>query len=149
VEPNFPELRGLRVTPETNRFIERVVADIENHSRPDEPVAEFCCMPMLYQLAHRVPATFAYVHYIDVTPDYIYRADLERLQMNPPAVVVILERSDAQLREGEIIFRGGKPSGERDLWTVLRNLGPGYRLADTLTTPNTNKPVDVWVRQDR
>jgi hypothetical protein len=149
VEPNFPELRGIRVTPETDRFLERVVADIQHNSRPDEPVAEFCCMPILYLLAHRAPATFAYVHYIDVTPDDVYRADAERLETNPPAVVVTLERSEEEVREGEINFRGGKPSGERTLWTVLRNLGPGYRLADILTTPNTNKRVEVWVRQDR
>jgi hypothetical protein len=148
VEPNFPELRGIRVTPETDRFLERVVADIQHNSRPDEPVAEFCCMPILYLLAHRAPATFAYVHYIDVTPDDVYHADVERLETNPPAVVVTLERSEEEVREGEISFRAGKPSGERTLWTVLQNLGPGYRLADVLTTPNTNKRVEVWVRQD-
>jgi hypothetical protein len=62
--------------------------------------------------------------------------------------VVTLERSEEEVREGEISFRAGKPSGERTLWTVLQNLGPGYRLADVLTTPNTNKRVEVWVRQD-
>jgi hypothetical protein len=149
VETNFPELRGIRVTPETDRFLERVVADIQRNSRPDEPVAEFCCMPILYLLAHRAPATFGYVHYIDVTPDDVYRADAERLEKNPPAVIVTVERSEEELREGEMYFRGGKPSGERTLWTVLRNLGSRYRLADTLTTPNTNKRVEVWVRQDR
>lgn len=149
VEPSFPELRGIRVTPETGLFLERVVADIQNNSRPDEPVAESCCMPILYLLAHRAPATFAYVHYIDVTPDDVYRDDAQRLEKNPPAVVVMLERSEEELREGEVYFRGGKPSGERALWAVLRNLGPGYRLADVLTTPNNNKRVEVWVRQGR
>jgi hypothetical protein len=55
----------------------------------------------------------------------VYRADAERLEKNPPAVVIIFERSDEELREGEINFRGGKPSGERTLWKVLRNLGRG------------------------
>ncbi len=149
VKPNFPELRGIRVTPETDRFLERLVADIQRDSRPDESVAEFCCMPILYLLAHRAPATFAYVHYIDVTPDSVYQADAERLRENPPAVVVTVERTEEELREGEIYFRDGKPSGERMLWIMLRNLGPGYRLSDTLTTPNNSKRVEVWVRKDR
>ncbi len=147
VEPSFPELRGIKVTPETDRFLERLVADIQENSLPDQPVAEFCCMPILYLLAHRLPATFADVHYIDVTPDDVYRADAELLRTNPPAVVVILERSEEEVREGEINFRGGKPSGERALWAVLRNLEPEYRLADTLATPNTNKRVEVWVKR--
>ena len=147
VEPNFPELRGIKVTPETNRFLERVVADIQQNSMADEPVAEFCCMPILYLLAHRAPATFGYVHYIDVTPDDVYRSDTERLEKNLPAVVVTLERSEEELREDENTFRGGKPSGERALWNTLRKLGPEYHLADVLTTPNTNKRVEVWVRQ--
>jgi hypothetical protein len=149
VKPNFPELRGIRVTPETDRFLERLVTDIQRDSRPDESVAEFCCMPILYLLAHRAPATFAYVHYIDVTPDSVYQADAERLRENPPAVVVTVERTEEELREGEIYFRDGKPSGERMLWIMLRNLEPGYRLSDTLTTPNNNKRVEVWVRKDR
>jgi len=146
VVPNFPELRGIEVTPETERFLERAVADIQENSLPDQPVAEFCCMPILYLLAHRLPATFADVHYIDVTPDSIYRTDEEMIEKTPPAVVVTVERSEEELREGEIYFRGGKPSGERELWAVLRNLEPEYRLADTLATTNTNKRVEVWVK---
>lgn len=145
----YPELRGIKVTPETAGFVERLVADIQQHSRPDEPVAEFCCMPILYLLAHRQPATFAYAHYIDVTPDDVFREDAQRLVINPPAVVVTLVRSEEELREGEIYFRGGKPSGERLLSTALKNLAPRYRLEDVLTTPITNKRVEVWVRQDR
>ncbi len=149
VQPPFPELRGIEVTPETDRFLERLVADIQQNSRPDDQVAEFCCMPILYLLAHREPATFGYVHYIDVTPDTVYNADASRLEKNLPAVVVTVERSDEQLREDEIYFRGGKPSGERALWEVLRKLGAGYRLQDRLTTPITGKRVEVWVRQSR
>lgn len=147
VVPSFPELRGIEVTPETEHFLERAVADIQENSLPDQPVAEFCCMPILYLLAHRLPATFADVHYIDVTPDSIYRADEEMIEKTPPAVVVTVERSEEEIREGEIYFRGGKPSGERALWAVLRNLGPEYRLADTLATPNANKRVEVWVKR--
>ena len=145
--PNFPELRGIEVTPETERFLERAVADIQENSLPDQPVAEFCCMPILYLLTHRLPATFADVHYIDVTPDSIYRADEEIIEKTLPAVVVTVERSEEEIREGEVYFRGGKPSGERALWAVLRNLEPEYRLADTLATPNTNKRVEVWVKR--
>ncbi|MGA2923341.1 MAG: glycosyltransferase family 39 protein [Candidatus Sulfotelmatobacter sp.] len=144
---DFPELRGMRVTPETASFLRRIVSDIQEHSRPGEPIAEFPTMPILYTLAHRAPMTFAYIHYIDVTPDYIYRQDISRLEQSPPAVIVFISRSESEIREGEVNFRNGRRSGERDLWESLQALACKYQVVDVLQTPNTNQRVEVWVRQ--
>jgi hypothetical protein len=104
-------------------------------------------MPILYTLAHRAPMTFAYIHYIDVTPDYIYRQDISRLEQSPPAVIVFISRSESEIREGEVNFRNGRRSGERDLWESLQALACKYQVVDVLQTPNTNQRVEVWVRQ--
>ena len=144
---DFPELRGILVTPETATFLRRIVSEIQQYSRPDDPVAEFPTMPVLYMLAHRTPSTFAYIHYIDVTPDDIYTRDAQMLEQDPPAVIVILVRSEAELKEGEINFRNGRRSGERALWETLRNLSSRYEVVDRLETPNANQPVEVWVRR--
>ena len=146
---DFPELRGIRVTPETATFLQRLVGDIQQHSRPSDLIAEFPTMPILYTLAHRTPMTFAYIHYIDVTPDYIYRTDTLRLEHDPPVVIVFLSRSEAELNEGEINFRNGRRSDERGLWGTLKALTCNYQVADVLQTPNTNQRVEVWVRQSR
>jgi hypothetical protein len=144
---DFPELRGIQVTPETAAFLRRLVGDIQQYSRPSDPIAEFPTMPILYTLAHRTPMTFAYIHYIDVTPDYIYRADAMRLEHDPPAVIAFLSRSEAELREGEINFRDGRRSGERDLWETIKALSCNYKVADVLQTPSTDQRFEVWVRQ--
>lgn len=144
---DFPELRGIQVTPETAAFLRRLVGDIQQYSRPSDPIAEFGTMPILYTLAHRTPMTFSYIHYIDVTPDYIYRTDALRLQHDPPAVIVFLSRSEAELKEDEINFRNGRRSGERWLWEMLKALSCNYQVADVLQTPNTNQRFEVWVRQ--
>jgi hypothetical protein len=144
---DFPELRGIRVTPETATFLQRLVGDIQQHSRPSDLIAEFPTMPILYTLAHRTPMTFAYIHYIDVTPDYIYRTDTLRLEHDPPVVIVFLSRSEAELNEDEINFRNGRRSDERGLWETLKALTCNYQVADVLQTPNTNQRVEVWVRQ--
>lgn len=144
---DFPELRGIRVTPETANFMNRLIADIRQYSRPSDPIAEFPTMPILYMLAHRAPATFAFIHYIDVTPDYIYRRDTEKLKSDPPAVIVFLGRSEAELREDEINFRNGRRSAERDLWETLHALNCNYQVGDVLETPNTKQRFEVWVRR--
>jgi hypothetical protein len=144
---DFPELRGIRVTPETASFLRRIVSDIQEHSRPVDPIAEFPTMPILYTLAHRTPMTFAYIHYIDVTPDYIYRQDISRLEQTPPAVIVFIGRSESEIKEGEINFRNGRRSGERNLWESLQALACNYQVVDVLHTPNANQRVEVWARQ--
>jgi len=145
--PDFPELRGIQVTPETASFLRQLVDDIQEHSRPNDPIAEFQAMPILYMLAHRTPMTLAYIHYIDVTPDYIYREDIQRLQHTPPAVIAFINRSDAEIKDGETNFRGGQRSGERELWESLQALRCNYQVVDTLRTPITNQRVEVWARQ--
>ncbi|GEM_PF-3459963 len=143
---DFPELRGIRVTPETANFMNQVVSDIQQNSKPGDAIAEFETMPLLFSLSQRPPATFAYVHYIDITPDSIYRADAARLEKDPPAVIVFLDRSEAELREDEVNFRNGRSSGERFLWSELSRLKCRYRVVDVLKTPVTNRELQVWGR---
>jgi hypothetical protein len=142
----FPELRGIKVTPETAAVVRRVVDDIQKYSRPDEPVAEFSTMPIFYMLAHRSPATFAYIHYVDVTPDYIYVKDARTLERAPPAVIVFLSRSATELREGEVNFRNGRLSGERELWKTLETLKCRYQVVDVLQSPNTPQQLEIWAK---
>jgi hypothetical protein len=144
---DFPELRGIQVTPETAIVLQRLVGDIQQYSRPGDPIAEFPTMPILYTLAHRTPMTFAYIHYIDTTPDDIYRTDAQRLKHDPPAVLVLLSRSEAQIKEGEINFRNGQRSGERDLWETLKALSCKYQVVDELQTPMTKQRLEVWSRR--
>jgi hypothetical protein len=144
---DFPELCGIKVTPETAAFLRRVVGDIQQYSRPNDPIAEFSTMPILYTLAHRTPMTFAYIHYIDVTPDYVYRIDARKLEKDPPAVIVFLRRSEAEFKEDELNFRNGRRSAERELWETIRTLGCKYRIVDLLQTPNTNQTFEVWARE--
>lgn len=143
----FPELRGIKVTPETAAAVRRIVNDIRNYSHPGEAIAEFPTMPIFYILAHRDPATFAYIHYIDVTPDYIYAEDARKLDRNPPAVILLLSRSAAELAEDEVNFRDGRPSEERLLWETLNGLKCSYRLVDVLRPPNTPQHLEIWAKQ--
>lgn len=144
---DLPELREIQVTPETAVFLRRVLDDIEHYSRPADAIAEFPTMPIFYSLAHRAPTTFAFIHYIDVTPDVVYVRDAQNLERNPPAMILLLSRSEAELRESEINFRAGRPSGERTLWETLGALRCKYRVADVLRPPNADQDFEVWVKR--
>jgi hypothetical protein len=143
----FPELKGIRVTPQTAAIVERVVDDIDAHSKSSDEVAEFPSMPVLYLLSHRQPSSFGVVHFVDVTSDDVYARDAEKLRRNPPAVIVFMSYSEPQLREGEINWRNGRHSGERLLASALGALRSQYQVVDDLPAPYTGRQIEVWARK--
>lgn len=142
---SIPELKGYRFSPATLDFLTRVTRDIQTHSRPDQPIYVYPDMAIFYVLSHRRPDTFAYIHYIDVAPDFIDRKDAQILRKSPPAVVVYLRPTENELRGGESLFRDGHPSGQRDLIAALDAIRPAFHVLDRLPTPR-GRNVEVWVQ---
>ena len=139
----YPELRGYRMSPATATFVTRVTEDIQSHSTPQQPVLVYPDLTLFYVLSHRQPATFAYVHYIDVAPDFVDVRDAQTLRARPPQVIVAMKPSEEELRMGEVNFRGGRRSGQRDMVAALEAIRPMYQVVDTLTAPGTGKTVEV------
>jgi hypothetical protein len=136
-----PELAGFRGSTESTHFIDRVTQDIVTNSQPGDSIFTYPNLPIFYVLAHRSPATFAYVHYIDVAPDFIDQADAANLLRNPPAVIVYWEQTEAEVRAAEFYFRNGKRSGVRDLIGAIEILKPRYRTLDTFKSRTGDKFV--------
>ena len=143
VEPNVreagrrfpqPELAGFIASPESVAFVNRVTRDIVSHSGPEDTVLVDPDIPIFYLLTSRRPATFAYVHWIDVAPDSIDQADAARILGNPPKVIVYLEESEEQVHSGEVDFRHGRPGGVRTLMAAIHTLQPQYQVLDRFET---------------
>ena len=149
VRSRLPELEGYWLSPETAHFVDTVTGKIQQYSSPRDPVFVAPHMPLFYLLSGRTPPTFAYVHFTDVCPDDIARADARRLLQNPPAVIVYMEPDQAELRESERLFRGGQPSVERDLAAAIQSLTRDYSLVSELATPLTGKVFKIWSRPSR
>jgi len=142
----LPELAGLRLSAPTIRFVEDVTRTIAQNSSPQDRIFVYPHMPIFYFLAHRRPAVFAPVHFIDVCPDHVAREDAARIRSTPPAVIVYFHHTEAEILSAERTFRGGRRSGQRDLTAAIEALEPGYRLALATETPLTRHRVEVWVR---
>lgn len=143
----YPELADYHVSSPTAQFVIRVTSEIDAHSSASQPIFVYPDLPVLYLLSHRQPATFGYVHFIDVAPDFIDIADAETLRQRPPAVLVIFKQTEEELRMGELYFRGGHPSGQRNLLAAVAAIRPDYDLLDSITTPITHRTVEVLVRK--
>ncbi|MEO8276099.1 MAG: glycosyltransferase family 39 protein [Thermoanaerobaculia bacterium] len=129
-------LSGFSLSQETAKFVERLVADIDGHSRPADRVFVYSAAPVLYLLAEREPRTFASLHWYDVASDEVCRRDLASLLASPPAVLVLWDDSEEEIALYEKVFRAGNESGQREMSRGLRKLATErYVPIETLHAP--------------
>lgn len=150
--PTDPTLRGLRLSPITGEAVEGTLAIIRRVTRPGEPIFTFSAIPIFHWLADRPLATFAALHWIDVTPDAVTRADIPRLEAAMPPVILRqhIQASILKLNEGYFRGKAGR-SGLRDLDVALVELLTAhYRLeAEYPQYLGYASHLEVWVRKDR
>jgi hypothetical protein len=146
VKSDFPELAGLRVTPESAAFIARVTKVIDAHSLPDQTILCFPNYALFYVLSHRTPATFAFMHWFDIVPDALAREEAKRIQAHPPAVILFVDIPEEIIQVKEISYRGGRRSGQRDMIAAIQSL-PGYRIIETVPIPHIGYPLKIYARE--
>jgi hypothetical protein len=146
--PNLPDLAGLRLSPATNAAIDQVTGLVDQNAGRPGGVFTFPSIPLFYVLSGHYPATFALVHYWDVCPDWVARADAQRLLADPPAVIVVLDLPPSVWKFHEEAFRGGRPSGQRQIVAALEQIVTRgrYHLAMNLPTDTDGALLKVWVR---
>jgi hypothetical protein len=145
------ELRGLRLSKRTRAAIDRSVLAIRRATDPGEPIYTHSLFPIINFLADRPLATFAAVHWPDVTPDRVVDAERIALLASPPLAVVRQHVGHRMLRIQEIYFRSGRPSALRRLGEELDAvLSEQYVLVASNRANRFNQPpLQVWVRADR
>jgi hypothetical protein len=139
----YPELHGYHVSPETAAFVTRVTDEIDAHSGGSESIFVYPHIPIFYLLSHRQPESFAYVHFIDVAPEFVYAADAAILRKNPPAVIVLFKPTEQELRTDEIYYRSGKRTSQRDLLAAVADIQTRCQFRDTIFLPGTGQTVDI------
>ena len=105
-------------------------------------------MGVLYTLTDRSPPTFAGSHNIDVVNDAFAREEAARVLRARPAVIVYYELPKSAVYWEELVWRGGKPSGQRDLvGAAVRSLTASYHLAGTYVIAPGDPPIMVYVKK--
>lgn len=144
-----PFLKGIYMPSEVASFTDELTGLIQKYSKSGEPIFIDSYQPLWYVLAERWPPTYAQVHFADVTPDDICRSDALRIVKAKPPVIVDFV-TDADIQRGEIQFRGGRQSGQRELRAKMYELiSTSYRLEKVFNIPEYGSPVKVFVLRDR
>lgn len=144
---NQRQLQGMRLPPETVRFLDRTSALVAERTSPGDPIFTYPEMGLIYSLTNRWPPTWAPSHNIDVVNDALARQDAERLLRNPPKVIVYYHMHHHELKSDEAIWRNGAPSGQRDIIAAITELLPQYQLADSYVLAPHDAPLEVYVRR--
>jgi hypothetical protein len=142
------ELAGLSMSRQTATFIDQAVEIIKQSSSPDETVLVFPHLWLLAGLADRRTVGFAPIHWFDTCPDVIASGDARAILRTPPAVMVVMDLPDALIAEQESFFRGGHPSGQREMLAAVHAVveRDHYVEAATFPAPGARIPIRIWVR---
>ena len=148
---NYPLLAGFRLSPSTARFVDTLTRVLTSYSRPGEGIFIFPNMPLFYMLSDRPPVTTSYAQWFDITPDYVAIQDAQTLLRVRPAVIVDYQLSEQTWRSNELRFRGGAPSGQRQLAAAVARLAASadYERVAEFPAPLTGNRLRVWARIHR
>src|SRR4051794_3277718 len=110
----LPVLAGLKLSPETISRIDRIAKAVREHSKPGDTMLTYPYLPLFYSICGLRPPTYAYVHYIDVTPDSLADRDAATMLRTRPAVIVYQPDSETDLKYLEMIYRKESPAAPGD-----------------------------------
>lgn len=143
--PHLPELRGMRLSPSTLDVVEAASQAIQNYCGPGEPLFAYPYLPLLHILSHRPPATFSYLPWYDITPDYVAEQDARSLLSQPPCAIAYLDLPLGTTAQNERVFRNRAGSGQRELVRVMAALAKSYRVLYRGSPPG-GLPLTVYGR---
>ena len=143
---SIPALEGMILPKRTVDFVDGTYRIVEDHTTASDTIFVYPEFGILYTLTNRRYPTATDSHNIDVVNDEFARSEAQRVLQNKPAVVVYYPVPAWSLRADERAWRGGHPSGQRDLIAAVEQLTSRYHLAATYKVP-PNDPVKVYVRQ--
>ena len=111
----IPELKGIYTSKYNITLLEKVSEAISEGSKPGDSVVIFPNIPIFYLIADRRPPGKALVYWFDFLPDNLAIKEAQVIRKNPPKVIVYLDLGPEVWTAHEQLFRGGKPSGQRQI----------------------------------
>jgi hypothetical protein len=147
VRSSLPELKGFLLPQPEVTMLDGITHIIREHSRPGDTIFTYPSMPIFHALSGLGLPTYAGDHNIDACPDDIARRDAAILLRVKPAVIVYYREDATFLKSEEILWRGGRASGQREIIAAVETLVKGYSLAGSYDAPPTRLKVEVYVRQ--
>lgn len=143
-----PHLVGLRGPPSYAADLDAIFRIVEAHKRPGDTMYTFPHLNYFNVMSGLPSPTFGKVDYFDVAPDSLAARDAARLREQPPTFIVWMELRPDVWAYHEKIFRGGEPSGQREIASAIDALvaSSTYQSLGTFRV-GASDPINIYVRQ--
>lgn len=115
-------LKGLYTSKENIKLIEEVTEEIKLNSNARDPVLTFPNIPIFNLLSERYPPGKALIYWFDFLPDSLALKEAEIIRKNPPKLIVYLDLGPSAWKGHELLFRGGKLSGQREFNATINDV---------------------------
>jgi len=139
-------LKGMRLAPNTVEFIDAVQNTIHIRAGKNGTLFTYPEMGLLYTLNGRYPPTRTASHNIDVVEDSFAISEADRLLAAPPAVVVYAKPSETDMRVAELVWREGRPSGQRKITEALDQITAKYDLIGRYLVMPQDTPIVIYAK---
>ena len=147
VQPSkLPELRGMRLSPDMNSFLEQTVATIKTQTGPSDTIFTYPEMGLFYVLSDRNYPTLAASHNVDVVNDSFANEEAARLIDRRPAIVVYMKLTPEEVASQDANWRFGKPSGQHRLVAAVEALTSSYRVESIFKVGQGSREVILYRR---
>jgi hypothetical protein len=141
-----PHLAGLHGSPTYTAQLNSIYELLETNKRPGDTMYSFPHLNYFNVMADLPSPTFGKVDYFDVAPDSLAIRDAELLRQHPPTFIVWMELTPAEWTFHETLFRGGRPSGQRQIQRVVEALVASgtYRQLGRFTL-GASDPIGIYL----
>ncbi len=140
-----PHLAGLRSSPAYAADLNTIYHVVQATKRPGDTMYTFPHIDYFNVMVGLPSPTFGVVDYFDVAPDSLAIRDAETLRQQPPTFIVWMDLTPADWTFHETMFRGGRPSGQREIKRVVDALvaSGSYRLLGRFTV-GASDPIAIY-----
>ena len=132
------------ISNESADILQALDKTISKNSTGD--IFAFPNIPIVYLISNRWPRSKILVQWFDFLPDNAAIEEADRILQNPPETIVNLNLPTYVWDAHELLFRGGRPSGQRSIQksiTTLTSEMDLYELTFSTKIPDGYK-IDVW-----
>ncbi len=141
-----PVLKGFVLPPETVAMVDGTLRIIRDNTKRGDKIFTYPEFVAFYALSGHGCPTYSCSHNIDVVNDEFASREAARLLAKPPAVLIYQPQPEGFLANEELLWRHGRPSGNRAIIQAVEKLASRYRLAASYHVGPNDGEVRVYVK---
>ena len=144
---DLPYMDGIKTSKSSKEFLEEVSKLILSNMKDEDKIFAFPHMPIFYLLTDKLPFTYSYLQWFDVSSDTALIQDMQKIKETAPKIIIMEYLPDYVFQGHEAAFRDGKTSRQRIMQTELTEFINTNNYTNVKTFDEENEySIQVFVK---